>query len=131
MVDIGEGLEGLPPGAEIIPGPRVQRQVLLQGGGKGETINLVYACSWWSADQVDKFLKDKNKPIWVSLSEGQVEIYREIQFVHQGRNASLEEVFQCEGPFFGRQYIFWHQSRPLCLIYEVFSPILSSYNLAG
>jgi chorismate--pyruvate lyase len=132
MVDIGESLEGLPPGAEIIPGPRVERQVLLQGGSRGDEprTNLVYACSWWNADRVDEFLKDKSKPIWVSLSEGQVEIYREIQYVHQGHNESLEEVFKCKGPFFGRRYIFWHQSKPLCLIYEVFSPKLSSYILA-
>ena len=78
---------------------------------------------------MDEFLKDKDKPIWVSLSEGQVEIYREIQFVHQGHNKDLQELFQCEGPLFGRRYIFWHQSKPLCLIYEVFSPKLNGYIL--
>ena len=29
-----------------------------------------------------------------------------------------------EGPFWGRQYFFWHDNKPLTLIYEVFSPAL-------
>jgi chorismate lyase len=28
------------------------------------------------------------------------------------------------GPFWGRQYFFWHNEKPLTLIYEVFSPAL-------
>ena len=28
------------------------------------------------------------------------------------------------GPFWGRQYFFWHNDKPLTLIYEVFSPAL-------
>ncbi len=28
------------------------------------------------------------------------------------------------GPFWGRQYIFWHDDKPLTLIYEVFSTSL-------
>ena len=28
------------------------------------------------------------------------------------------------GPFWGRQYIFWHDGKPLTLIYEVFSTSL-------
>ena len=32
--------------------------------------------------------------------------------------------FRQPGPFWGRQYIFWHDGRPLTLIYEVFSPVL-------
>ena len=32
--------------------------------------------------------------------------------------------FQAAGPFWGRQYLFWHGRRPLTLIYEVFSTAL-------
>lgn len=32
--------------------------------------------------------------------------------------------FGAAGPFWGRQYLFWHGRRPLTLIYEVFSTAL-------
>jgi chorismate--pyruvate lyase len=172
MVNIGDELHGLPPNTRMIPGPRVQRQVLLRPGGK-ESAPLVYACSWWNATDVDTYLADKSKPIWVrawvvgaaghgnglacsppvcacsrgwratmggathahahthartpslspqvSLSQEHVELYREVQLVYHGHSASLERLLQCEGPFWGRSYIFWHNARPLTLIYEVFS----------
>ncbi|KAG1664696.1 hypothetical protein FOA52_006671 [Chlamydomonas sp. UWO 241] len=120
MVNIGDELQGLPPNTHMIPGPRVQRQVLLRPGGK-ECAPLVYACSWWNATDVDTYLSDKSKPIWVSLSQEHVELYREVQLVYHGHSASLERLLQCEGPFWGRSYIFWHNARPLTLIYEVFS----------
>ncbi len=39
---------------------------------------LVYAVSWWDAEEVDRYLSDRSKPIWVSLSQGHVELYREV-----------------------------------------------------
>ncbi len=53
MSNIGESCEGLPPGADVIAGPRVQRQVLLKAGQ--DRAPLVYASSWWSAGQVLRF----------------------------------------------------------------------------
>ena len=32
-----------------------------------------------------------------------------------------------DGPFWGRQYVFWHGGKPLTVIYEVFSPRLQEY----
>lgn len=46
--------------------------------GDQDKVPLVYACSWWDAAQVDGYLQDRSKPIWVSLSQGQVELYREV-----------------------------------------------------
>ena len=37
---------------------------------------------------------------------------------------ALRREFGEEGPFWGRQYFFWHNNKPLTLIYEVFSPAL-------
>ena len=31
------------------------------------------------------------------------------------------------GPFWGREYIFWHSGQPLTLIHEIFSPALEKY----
>ena len=65
-------------------------QVFLRSPGE-DHLPLVYAASWWSADHVDKFLRDKQQPIWASLSQGHIELFREIQQVHYGNSEFLEE----------------------------------------
>ena len=49
---------------------------------------------------------------------------REIRKVYMGDNAELEEIFGRPGPFWGRHYIFWHENRPMTVVYEVFNPML-------
>ena len=39
----------------------------------------------------------------------------------------LRRQFGLPGPFWGRQYLFWHEGRPLTLIHEIFSPALQRY----
>eukprot|EP00775_Hariotina_reticulata_P005965 gene5965-6204_t len=121
-----------PPGRALdIPGPLVQRQVLLRSTATSPVVlsegqlsvspsgvPLVYAASWWASDTVDQYLADKALPIWVSLSKGHLELYREIQLVECGHNPELEKHFGCAGPFWGRQYYFWHNGKPLTLIHE-------------
>eukprot|EP00891_Asterochloris_glomerata_P006110 jgi/Astpho2/6110/Aster-04056 len=121
-----ESVEDLPEQVETIPGDLVQRQVFLRSPGE-DHLPLVYAASWWSADHVDEFLRDKQQPIWASLSQGHIELFREIQQVHYGNSEFLEESFREKGPFLGRHYLFWHHGRPLTVIYEVFSPKLSRW----
>uniref|UniRef100_A0A061SHU8 Chorismate lyase n=1 Tax=Tetraselmis sp. GSL018 TaxID=582737 RepID=A0A061SHU8_9CHLO len=87
----------------------------------------VYAASWWNAAEVDRFLADKSKPIWVSLSAERTEVYREIMRLYYGHSPEMERIFGRRGPFWARHYMFWHNSRPLTLIYEVFSPSLEKY----
>ena len=53
--------------------------------------------------------------------------HREVQVVYHGNNSELEALLGCSGPFWGRQYFFWHKGRPLTLIYEVFSNKLEQY----
>jgi len=90
--EIGTERTDLPSLARLIPGPSlVQRQVLLHNGDPNTTVPYVYAASWWSSDTIDKYLKDKQQPIWVSLSEGRAELYREILGVECGGNEYLEE----------------------------------------
>jgi chorismate lyase len=98
-------------------------QVLLKCG----QVPLVYASSWWNSTAIDEFLKDKSQPIWVSLSQGHTEIYRDIKTVYKGHNKELEGLLGCKGPFWGREYYFWHKGKPLCMIFEAFSPKLSQY----
>lgn len=44
-----------------------------------------------------------------------------------GDSPDLEEHFGCKGPFWSRQYFFWHDGAPLTLIHEVFSNSLEVY----
>ncbi|KAL6761290.1 hypothetical protein V8C86DRAFT_2535145 [Haematococcus lacustris] len=154
MSNIGSRADGLPPGVSAIPGPWVQRQVLLrpqpltphahhtdlstsscgaEGSGEagpsraGPPLPLVYACSWWAAKEVDGFLAERSLPIWMSLSQKRVELYRQVQHVYHGHCPQLEATMGCQGPFWGRQYFFWHNGQPLTLIYEIFSPRMAEY----
>lgn len=65
-------------------------------------VPLVYASSWWASASVDKYLADRDLPIWVSLARGHLELYREIQTVSRGvlwldltLGLTGEEEWQC------------------------------------
>ena len=53
--------------------------------------------------------------------------FREVQIVYHGHSQDLEDLLGCKGPFWGRQYFFWHNGKPLTLIYEAFSTKLEEY----
>lgn len=121
---VGHESDGAPKQIEVVPGPRLRRQVWLR------TVSgqrLTYATSWWEASHVDEYLQNRSLPIWTSLAQLRTELYRDIQGVHYGHSKALELAFGQPGPFWGRHYLFWHHGRPLTLIYEVFSPYLSKY----
>lgn len=46
--------------------------------GPSSSQPLVYACSWWNSGQAEQYLQDRSQPIWNSLSQGHVELYREV-----------------------------------------------------
>lgn len=121
---IGDDLDNAPKGIEKVPNPRLRRQVWLKtASGK----RLAYATSWWEASHVDEYLQNRSLPIWESLSLLHTELYRDIQGIYYGKSEALEKGFGEKGAFWGRHYLFWHQGKPLTLIYEVFSPYLSKY----
>ncbi len=124
MSPIGDEDDGAPPQIAIVPEPRLRRQVWLRTAS-GQ--RLAYATSWWDANHVDEYLQNRSLPIWESLSRLHTELYRDIQGIYYGHSSALEEAFQENGPFWGRHYLFWHDRKPLTLIYEVFSPYLSKY----
>lgn len=121
---IGDERDGAPPQIQSVPNPHLRRQVWLrtQSGQR-----LAYAVSWWDASHVDEYLENRNLPIWESLSRLHTELYRDIQGIYCGHCPALESAFQETGPFWGRHYLFWHDRKPLTLIYEVFSPYLARY----
>eukprot|EP01025_Chloroclados_australasicus_P018062 TRINITY_DN19347_c0_g1_i1.p1 TRINITY_DN19347_c0_g1~~TRINITY_DN19347_c0_g1_i1.p1 ORF type:complete len:271 (-),score=9.51 TRINITY_DN19347_c0_g1_i1:209-988(-) len=117
----------LPKEVYKIPGNRLlQRQVLLRSPDP-EGLVYVYAASWWNASTMDKYLKDKDQPMWISLSKEKTEMYREIQRIFCGSNKQLEEYFGVKDQFWGRQYVFWHRGEILTVLYEVFSSKLQQF----
>jgi chorismate lyase len=121
---VGTDNDGAPGIIYDVPAPRLRRQVWLR------TVSgqrLGYAVSWWHINQVGRYLQKKSMPIWNNLSRLRTEIYREIRIIQYGNDSDLEGAFQQKGPFWGRYYFFYHQKKPLTLIYEVFSPHLTEY----
>jgi chorismate--pyruvate lyase len=121
---IGSDSDRAPIQIRSIAEPRLRRQVWLRTAS-GQ--RLAYASSWWDADHIDEYLQNRELPIWDSLSQLHTELYRDIQGIHYGHSSILEEAFAEPGPFWGRYYLFWHDRKPLTLIYEVFSPYLQRY----
>ena len=121
---IGMNEDNAPSQIQAVPGPRLRRQVWLRTAS-GQ--RLAYAASWWDASHVDEYLQNRSLPIWDSLSRLHTELYRDIQGIYYGHSEALEKAFQEKGPFWGRHYLFWHNRKPLTLIYEVFSPYIRKY----
>lgn len=124
MSAIGMDLDNAPAQIQVVPGPRLRRQVWLRTAS-GQ--RLAYATSWWEASHVDEYLQNKSLPIWLSLTRLRTELYRDVQGLYYGHSAELERAFGQTGPFWGRHYLFWHHGQPFTLIYEVFSPYLQKY----
>ncbi|ALJ69371.1 MULTISPECIES: chorismate lyase [unclassified Synechocystis] len=124
MAPVSPRDDGAPPQINTVPGPHLRRQVWLRTKS-GQ--RLAYAVSWWDASHVDEYLQNRSLPIWDSLSRLHTELYRDIQAIYCGHNRTLAKAFGQEGPFWGRHYLFWHDRKPLTLIYEIFSPYLSRY----
>lgn len=121
---VGTEDDGAPNQIEAICEPRLRRQVWLRTES-GQI--LTYAASWWDANRVDEYLQNRSLPIWESLSRLHTELYRDVQGIYYGHSEALESAFNEAGPFWGRHYFFWHDRKPLTLIYEVFSPYLKKY----
>lgn len=119
--------------AELLEGPHLQRQVYLRTAQAAPEATeepspvLVYAASWWNAGAVGEYLRDTSKPIWTNLSQERTELYRDIRRVYHGECEALRGPLGRSGPFWGRDYVFWHNGAPLTAIHEVFSPALSRY----
>jgi chorismate lyase len=124
MSEIGMDEDNAPEALQMLPGPRVRRQVWLRTAS-GQ--RLGYATSWWEARHVDEYLENKSLPIWVSLAKLRTELYRDVQGIYCGESPALSEAFGEQGKLWGRHYLFWHHGQPLTLIYEVFSPYLQRY----
>lgn len=124
MSAIGVETDNAPSSLQMLPSPRVRRQVWLRTAS-GQ--RLAYATSWWEARHVDEYLENKSLPIWASLAKLRTELYRDVRGIYYGNSPDLAAAFGEQGTLWGRHYLFWHHGQPLTLIYEVFSPYLQRY----
>jgi chorismate--pyruvate lyase len=108
--------------AELAP-PLLRRQVWLACGGQ----TLGWAESWWNQAEADAHLRDRQLPIWRSLTEGRTELFREVDGLAQVEAPWLEQRFAQAGPFWSRHYRFFRRGRELTVIREVFSPCLETW----
>lgn len=116
---------GGPPPPEIgeLEGPLLRRQVWLCCGGQ----TLAWAESWWNTGQAAAHLRERNLPIWRSLTARRAELFREVDGLAQVDAPWLEERFGSPGPFWSRHYRFFRGGRELTVIREVFSPALERW----
>ncbi|MBM5826144.1 MAG: DUF98 domain-containing protein [Cyanobacteria bacterium M_surface_10_m2_119] len=116
---------GAPPPAEVaeLALPLLRRQVWLRCGNQ----TLAWAESWWNQQEADAHLRQRDLPIWRSLTSNRAELFREVDGLAQVDAPWLEERFSCEGPFWARHYRFFRGGQPLTVIREVFSPALERW----
>ena len=108
--------------AELI-GPLVRRQVWLCCGEE----TLMWAESWWNQQDAQDHLRDLRQPVWASLCQDRVELFREVDGLGQVESAALEQRFSVSGPLWCRHYRFFKGGQVLTVIREVFSPALEAY----
>jgi chorismate--pyruvate lyase len=68
--------------------------VYLKNSATGD--KLVYAVSWWSQVQYERYMAESSAPIWVNLQKQHAELYRAIERVYLGRSAHLEKAFAAQ-----------------------------------
>ena len=103
--------------------PLLRRQVWLSCNGQ----TLAWAESWWNQAEADWHLRDRNQPIWKSLTEGRSELFREVDGLALVEGDWLDQTFGHRGPYWSRHYRFFRQGKALTVIREVFSPQLETW----
>ncbi len=114
---------GVPEEVNELEPPLLRRQVWLICGD----LTLAWAESWWNYKEAEKHLKNKNQPIWKSLTQGRSELFREVDGLALVNANWLRLEFQENGPFWSRHYRFFRQQKELTVIREVFSPKLEKW----
>jgi chorismate-pyruvate lyase len=103
--------------------PLLRRQVWLRCHGQA----LAWAESWWNRTQADENLRDRQQPIWRSLTADRAGLFREVDGLAQVSEPWLEQGFGAAGPFWSRHYRFFRGGQELTVIREVFSPALERW----
>ena len=85
--------------------PLLRRQVWLLCNSQ----TLAWAESWWNLNEAKRHLKNKDQPIWSSLTKGKSELFREVDGLALVNADWLESEFQITGPFWSRHYRFFRK----------------------
>ena len=109
-----------PDEVAALEGALLRRRAWLNCG----TETLMWAESWWSHQAAEDHLHDVQKPIWASLGQDRIELFREVDGLGQVHHQALQSRFADPGPFWCRHYRFFKDGRVLTVIREVFSPAL-------
>jgi chorismate-pyruvate lyase len=115
---------GSPP-EEIaeLASPLLRRQVWLRCGDQ----TLAWAESWWNQHQAELHLRQRDQPIWRSLTSERAELFREVDGLALVEAPWLAERFGSDGPYWARHYRFFRGGQPLTVIREVFSPAIARW----
>ncbi|MCP9772849.1 chorismate lyase [Synechococcus sp. Tobar12-5m-g] len=113
----------VPAEVAALDAPLLRRQVWLRCDG----LALAWAESWWNRDEAQKSLRERQLPIWRSLSADRAELFREVDGLAQVSAPWLDQGFGQPGPYWSRHYRFFRSGRPLTVIREVFSPSLERW----
>nr|YP_009545903.1 chorismate lyase [Glaucocystis incrassata]ASQ39964.1 chorismate lyase [Glaucocystis incrassata] len=106
---------------KLLPHPYIKREICLC---EKNGVRLIHATSWWTYSNQGSscsFL-----PIWANLNRSRLNVYKDLQNIYLFNDNYLEEMFKQKGPFWGRDYLFWAENKPLTFISESFSPSLIS-----
>jgi chorismate-pyruvate lyase len=112
-----------PPEVAELDAPLLRRQVWLHCGEQ----TLAWAESWWNQAEADQHLRERNLPIWRSLTANRAELYREVDGLALVEAPLLEGGFGQPGPYWSRHYRFFRGGRELTVVREVFSPALERW----
>lgn len=108
---------------DLVAAPYLRRQVWKHCGEEA----LMWAESWWNQQDAQDHLRDLCKPVWASLCQDRVELFREVDGLGQVESAALEQRFSVSSPLWCRHYRFFKGGQVLTVIREVFSPALEAY----
>jgi chorismate lyase len=120
--DAGDG-DRMPAEVAGLDSPLLRRQVWLRCHGEA----LAWAESWWNQSEAEENLRDRQLPIWQSLTADRAELFREVDGLARVTEPWLEQGFGCSGPFWSRHYRFFRGGHQLTVIREVFSPALERW----
>ncbi|WP_244351821.1 chorismate pyruvate-lyase family protein [Thermostichus vulcanus] len=107
--------------------PLMRRRVWLSGATSQQP--LLYATSWWNPDHLAHHLPNPENPIGQNLIQERLETFRELRRLYCGQADPIAQLLGCPGPFWARHYLLLHKGEPLTVIYEVFSPRLSTQGI--
>ena len=115
--------EDAPIEVQELNNPLLRRQVWLKCGN----MTMAWAESWWNLEEAKQHLRDKDQPIWRSLTEDRSELFREVDGLALVNAEWLESKFDRQGPFWSRHYRFFRKKQELTVIREVFNPKLEKW----